>query len=902
MTGSTYAADLGALTDEKSLAAYVRDARAALRDTWQPQGGGRRWGQANAELMDAVLRRLFALAAERAGGDTARVALIAMGGYGHRVLAPFSDVDLTFLVDRDDDPPILRETFRLVMDVLLSGARVKIGYGYRHLSDIGKGGLDHQTQTALLDARLLAGDSTVFARFDQDYVASLQIADFLFSKETERANVRARAGNSPWQVEPDLKEGAGGLRDVQTALWMARARFHRSGDALWRELVRRKILTKEEMRTLQDGREHLYRLRHLLHLLAGDRRDQFTMSMQERAAQRLGFTDTEEQPAVELLMRRHYAVADAVDRLSEKVMQRTLDAPLTLGTATSGLSALRRTVVVTAPRAAFTDPLWPLAALEHCQRYELTLAAPAAEAIAETVASHWNTGFPPGAGERFRRLLGQSGDALASLRRMHATGLLVALLPELSACMTLIPYDPAHAATVGEHTLRVFGNLIRLRERPDEQPVSLREAFSALESPVTLLLAALLHDLGKQWPRTREGQRAPHEVTGAERAPEICLRLACPPEMTERITVLVRHHLLLAEVSRLRDMARYETIREVVRAIRDPDLLRMLYVLTWADTSAVGPGVWTDMTARLLDELYDRAQAALEGPEIPQDEYDREAEARRLEALRERLRRHVTSADGPAGALASRGGVPGADPDAVRAHIEAMPVAYLLSTPPEVMTLHLAMLGILAAGEADGGVVSDIRTLSGTAQTELTLVARDDPRPGLLAKVTGVLYAYDCQLHTAQVFTRPEDNARGIVLDTLVIDFRDRPLDRHLRGELASALRRVLSGEESLVELLARRRRPDPSFGPASSLRLDTSVGDGLALLDMTFPRAPGAVHALTATLSELGWDIHAARLSTWAGNARCAVYLSDAVHGGNGTEESRTRLCDALATADLSC
>ncbi len=870
---------LSSLTDERELIAYVTQARAALRDDWSPESGGRTWGQRHTELIDAVLKRLVTLAAERVGGMPTGVALLAMGGYGSRVLAPYSDVDLAFLVDRDDDPPLLREAFRLVMDVLLSGAKIKIGYGYRRLSDLSQGELDHQTQTALLDARLLIGDGTLFARFDRQLAETLHLADFLFFKEAERRRVRARAGETPYTVEPDLKEGAGGLRDVQTALWMAQARFDRKGDALWRELVRRKILTATEMRQLQDGREHLFRLRHLLHLLAGERRDRFTMPLQEAAAERLGFLPTADAPAVEALMHAHYESAGRVAHLSEKIVQRVMDAPIRLE---GGLSAVRRTVALTQPEETEADPLWPLRAIELCQRYDLELSSPAAEAIERHLdASAWKTLPPQRAGARLLALLDQSGDVLSSVRRMQRVGLLGALLPELSACMGLVPYDPTHVYTIGEHSLRVLGNLIEAREKRAGTS-AYHDAIGQLESPATLFLSALLHDIGKQWPRDRSGSRAPHEITGAEAIPQIGARLGLSERLTLRLQKLVRWHLLLAEVSRLRDLTRPETIREVTDKLDDMDLLRMLYVHTWADTSAVGPGIWSESKAQLLDELFERSAAALESPEAAP--IDTEAEARRLDTLRERLRKRLTSPGEKGETLV--------EANAAQSHIQAMPAAYLLNTPPETISLHLAMLGALASGE-DGAVVTDFRTLPKLSQSELTLVAHDDPQPGLLAKITGILYAFGVPLHAAQVFTRPSETD-PVVIDTLHIDAFGKPLERAQRAEVGAALRRVLSGEETVEALLARRRRPVPTLASVRSINLAIESDDEL-LLDIATPPGEGNVHALATTLSTLGWNIHAARLTTWAGGLRCAFYLADANHGGAGTEESRTRLLTAL-------
>ncbi|MBB6051932.1 HD domain-containing protein [Armatimonas rosea] len=869
MSNSLHTTALASLREERSLTDYLIQARAELRARWLPETGGRAWAQAHSDLLDAVLRRLLSLAAERSGQSPQGIALLATGGYGQRALAPYSDVDLTFLVDRDDDPPLLREAFRLVMDVLMAGARIKVGYAYRHISEIGGDRLDHQTQTALLSARLIAGDGALFARFDRIYGPGLHIADFLFRKISERERIRQKMGTSPYLVEPELKEGAGGLRDIQTALWMARARFDKTGDSLWRELVRRHILTASEKTRLQEAREHLYKIRNLLHLLTDERRDRLSTSRQEEIAARLGITDEGGIPAVEVFMQRHYQRTGDIYHLSEKIMQRCLEAPLALGT-DSGLASLRRTVIVAEPRRVAADPHWPLAALEFCQRYELELAPATIEAIEELVDKE---GLSTDSGTRFLNLLMQPGDVEQTLRRMHRTGLLRALLPELDACMGLVPYDPAHVWTVGEHTLRVLQNLTRLRpDAPPDSgvPANYREVFASLESPATLYLGALLHDLGKQWPTLLDGTRAPHELTGAERATALCERLGAYPQRAESAVFLVRWHLLLAELSRLRDLTRPETIREVLRHVPDADHLKMLYLLTWADTSAVGPGVWTDMTARLLDELFGRTLGALESDQP--DEDDPDEAARRLDGLRGRLRRRLASH------------ATEEESAAIQSHTNAMPAAYLLNTSLETMTLHLAMIGALTSGEAEHGVVADLRTLPGTEQTELTLVAYDDPAPGLLAKITGVLYAYDIRLHAAQVFTRPAEgeSGRAIVVDTLVIDHRDQPLDRNMRGELATALGKALGGEEPIPELLARRRRPEPSLGTLQNLRLEPTDGDH-TLLDVIVPRGPGAIHALLRTVTAQGWNIHAARLSTWAGLIRCALYLSEATPGAGG-------------------
>ena len=940
-------AQLTPLRDEKSLSAFVLRERDALLQeaeaTLGAQGGGRAWMHRYSDLIDAVVRRLWMLARERTPhAPQGGVTVLATGGYGQRHLAPHSDLDITILTARDEDAPVLHELFRLVMDVLMSGAKLKVGYGYRTLADFGvvEGDspdasgqrtltLDHQTQTALLDARLIAGDPDLFARFDRHFHERLQIADFLFRKEAERRRRREKFGYTPLTVEPNLKEGTGGLRDLQTASWMARVRFGRKGSdsSLWRELARRKVITPEEQKALVEDRDFILTVRCRMHLITGDRRDALTRTRQEAVAAALESDLSEAPPPVERFMRRLYATLGSIQQTSEKIVARCLDAPIPLGFGDTGLSAARRAVSLTEPDKVLADPIWPLHALSFCQSYGLTLAVATEEAIqrwCETVQTEGLSEEVQSAlGKAFLELLAQPGDLIATLRRMQKVNLLEVVLPELAGCMPLIPYDPAHDKTVGEHTLCVLENLLHLRPRDtgpsgygysptpvleeiDETNAPYTALLTTLENPATLYLGALLHDIGKQFSTLLDGTRARHEATGAERTPAICARLGCSAKMTEQVTFLVRQHLLMAELSRLRDLSLPETIADFTAVVTDGESLRMLYLLTWADTLAVGPGIWTPMKARQLSELYERAEAAL----ATREEVSDIDEASRLKAVRERLRRQLTR---------KTEGVtdPEAFTRAIHAHTEALPAAYLLNTPLPIMSEHLAMLARLEAQEAEPGNVRrpviDVRTPTPDAvYTDLTVVARDDPHPGLLAKMTGVLFGFDINLHSVQAFTRPplaEDgpDARSIVIDTLAIDFRDRPLSPLKRADVEEALGQVLAGEITLNAFLEKRGRAKAASEPLrSTVRLlladerrlnaeDEETARGYTLIDIEAPDQTGVVYRLASIFSGFGWNILSARVSVWAGSVRCAFYLTNVTGGPLPAREVKAQLRPAL-------
>lgn len=873
--------ELSECSDEKSLIEFVSHERAELRNRWSPENGGRAWVQEHAALMDAVVRRLFALAIERTGGNpdvssgALGIAVIATGGYGQRMLAPASDLDLTVVAGRDEDPPVLRSFFSLVMDVLMSGNRIKVGYAFRTPADAESGTLDHHTQTALLDARYIVGDGSLFARFDRLFHENLQTAAFLFLKEREREERHRKYGLSPYVAEPEIKNGAGGLRDLQTAYWMARVRFHRMGEGLWRDLVRRKVMTREDYQELLTAREFFWSVRCALHLAAGERKEILSRPRQEEVAQRLGIED------VEVFLQRYYAAAEHIARISDKVVARCMDTPLPLGD--TGLSAVRRRVAITEPAKTETDSLWPLKALDYCQAHGLEFALATDEAVERFLASkQWQEAdVQRAAGRAFLALLTKPGDVGATLRRMRWNGLLTALLPELAACMGLVPSDPSHIHTVGEHSLCVLDNIIRLRDevRDDDARLgSYRAAFKSLDAPLPLLLAALLHDLGKQWSTFLSGERGRHEETGAERIPAICDRLGCTPDVRDTTLFLVRQHLLLAETSRLRDLGRVETIREVARAVGDQERLRMLYILTYADTSAVGPGVFSEMNARLLEELFLRVDDMFSRATHAEPPPDAGVRDDRLESVRERLRRRL---------VRDKISPSGISPETIREHIEAMPAAYLLNTPLETMALHLAMVDRLRGGDP---VVVDMQNISGSNLTELTVVTHDDPTPGLLSKITGALLACDVDIHTAQVFTRDATRGELVAIDTLRVDYKGHALVRDKREAVEDALRSVLRGEATVADLLARRRRPFSMEQPIRSYRVENAPNAEYTLMDVEAPDETGVVYRLATLFTGFGWNIHAARVSAWAGNARAAFYLTD--RAGNPLE---------VATVDMA-
>lgn len=873
---SYFSSQLESLESSVEIGAFLKDWRARINTPQSVQADCTELLFRNTALVDAVLGRLFAFAVHSAGdtrsSDSSAIALaiVATGGYGRKELAPHSDVDVTFIAAHEDDDYInglIKDIFQRVMDVFLYGAGVKVGYAYRLLTDLDE--LDHQTQTTLLDARFLCGDERLFREFRAKFRNHLLTAHFLFAKSAERQAVLTKLDRDQvYRVEPNVKEGAGGLRDIHSAEWMGEVRFHVGLAKVWNALEEQGFVTREESACIGEARRFLYRVRCALHLVSGEAREVLTAEKQEAIAAMLKYPGSPEIPAVETFMRDYYTCAACVRAAARKAMRACLDSSLPLGL---GLESVGRILRVADLETAEHDDVLPLHIAELAQAYGLEMAGPIEGDIAAFLRRFPLAPDPALAGRVFMRILNTGRGVAQILVKMEELGILAWLLPEFGSLMTLIPYDAAHDYTVGAHSLRVVENLEGLKSDADPRVATLRRLTDEVAFPGVLYLAGLIHDIGKQWPGS-------HAETGADAAAQIAARLGLDAERSAKLAWLVRSHLLMAETSRLRDLSLDETIRDFIKNVPDVDSLNMLYLLTYADTSAVGVGVWTEVKGKFLGELYHRAQTLLAAvADDAQGSTATPITGPSLARQRERIRRGLAQHDLP--------------PDLVIEHTRSLSAQYLLNTPLEEMYLHIAMVSRLRDTHQP---IVDFKSEYGADFTEMTLCAYDDPKPGLLAKITGVLYAHDVNVHVAQVFTR-ESSVR-IALDTLWVDFRGKPLSAGKRGEVQESLRRVLLGEIGIGSLLQQHRKPlkEQEIYTAA---IDDATSERFSVLDVSAPDERGVLYRLTRAISALGWNIHAARLSVWGSRARDAFYITDS-DGRKVPRANVDRLLSSLPTA----
>lgn len=827
-------------TDTAALAERFIEERARIGRENQAAPRGRATCRALADLTDGVIRTLFRRALPSRGRERVRrqLAVVATGGYGRRELCPYSDIDVTFVVAEEEEPLLdaaVRQLFLMVMEVFAQRAQLKVGYAYRTVQDCEQ--LDHQTQTSLLDARLLAGSAALLARFRSELERNLWPGAFVRQKLAERAAAAAKHGDTVYLVEPQIREGPGGLRDLHVTEWLARAAFEGGEWEPWRRLVRAGALSREEALAAAGAREFYLALRNWMHFDTGRPADLLTRDRQEALAAALGYRDAPPVAAVEQLMRQVYCHSERVRRIYRQVEEQTLRRRLRLD---PELDCSGNEVTPADPRADVRRPLFLMTLCRHFQEHGLVPTPELASRIIEAMQAGTDLSAHGEAGQLFLQLLGGSRGVSATLELMVSLGLLQRLIPELEEAFRCVPLEVIHKHTIGYHSLLAAEALDALRDAPPEQGGDFRRVFDVINSPQLLFLAALLHDLGKTAPGSE------HSVTGAAMALPICRRLGLDADAAACVSRLIRHHLLMSRTSQLRDLTLPQTIRDFVAVIDHPDLLSLLFLLTYGDMKATG--VLSPVRVRFLEELFYRAEQAL-SEHVPEA-----LDPERLRRYRSRLSRQLSDHR--------------LSEDEIRRHCEGMPVSYLLNTAPDQIAAHVRMVEALRAA----GPVVEFPGDLGPEISVMTVCTYDDPQPGLLSRIAGVLYAHEIGVHAAQVFTREGDPA--VALDTLWLDFHGRALPPLKKMELETDLTAVLGGR-SVGDLLADHRKRLPPGLPPERVRFDNDLAEHHTVVEIDAPDQPGLLYRLTRAMARLDWDIHSARISTTGDRARDAFYVT---------------------------
>ncbi|HET7754295.1 MAG TPA: [protein-PII] uridylyltransferase, partial [Anaeromyxobacteraceae bacterium] len=723
--------------------------------------------------------------------------------------------------------------------------------------------------------------------------------EFVADKIREMRERREKFGDSLYLLEPNVKQSEGGLRDLQSALWIARARFKVSGLS---ELLSRALLPEREIRELRRARDFLWRVRNELHYQSGRKVDQLTFDVQPQVAAFLGYHDGEDGTAAEQFMRHYYLAAKTVLVACDAIVDRALEpqnatgwrrvpAPAAMTGAEAAATAdkdgwtlpggelkvFRGRLTVADPQAFKRSPAALVRLFATLDRENLELH-PYARDLATAAAAELpaSAARDPELNQELLACFVRPGTRGRFLTVMHQLGVLPRILPEFARVTARRQIDVYHVYTVDVHSLFAVRRLFALRNGDVDEPV-LGELARRFARPLPLYLGTLFHDIGK-------GAGQDHSARGAEIAAPACVRLGVDPADAADVEWLVLKHLRMNAIAQRRDLSDPHLIHSFAEECGSAERLDMLYLLTYADVATVGPGTWTDWKARLLRELYEKTRAVLES----------EGGLRRpVPGTAESYGRSRVWA-----ALAER---PQRDPLASR-FMQAMPARYFITVDPRLAPRHLRLLEL-------GRQLPFATALThrhDEQYSELAITAPD--RPGLLAIIAGVLAANRIDIQDAEVFSTPPDEALGWLASRALDLFEvrgpeDGPVEPQ-RGRAARAdLRRVLSGEVSLEDLL---RQKLPKHSPlltkplprvATKVVIDNDSARSYSVVDVFTADRVGLLHTLASTFHQLGVSVDLARISTEGHRAADAFY----VRGPNGARlhgESAERVEAAIQAA----
>ncbi len=848
-----------------TLQAALARGRDEARKSLEAGGTGRACAETLSAQVDDLLGVALDLAARWLAPARAGAALptiVAVGGYGRGMLAPGSDIDLLFLLP-DKPTPAVEKIVEALLYVLWD-LKQKVGHATRTVDECLKQGRgDITIRTTLIEARLVTGDSKLFetlqTRFDKEIVAKTA-QEFVAAKLAEREDRVRRAGASRYIVEPNVKEGKGGLRDLNTLFWISKY-VYRVQNA--HELIAAGLFSPREFALFRRCEEFLWSVRCRLHFLAGRAEERLSFDVQRPIARQLGYSTRAGLADVERFMKHYFLVAKDVGDLTAIVCA-ALEERQTKTTPVFDrfIGRLRRRVRAIADAKDFKvdndrvnviradvferDPINLIRLFWIADRSNLPIHPDAARLVTQSL-KRIDAGVRenPEANRLFLEILTSRHAPETALRRMNEAGVLGRFIPDFGRVVGMMQFSMYHHYTVDEHLLRTVGALsaIEAGRLKEDNPLA-SEVFHKIEHRTELYLAAFLHDIAK-------GRPSDHSHAGAEVARKLCPRLGLSHANTERVAWLVEQHLIMSNMAQGRDLSDPRTAEALAAIVQTQERLKMLLTLTVADIRAVGPGVWNGWKGQLLRSLYWETEVVLGGGHSA---VDRRA---RVQAAQEVLRHELPN---------------WSDPE-FDAYAQRHYPPYWLKVEPERQVAHAKLLHAMAAEVRS--LATEVTTDGFHGVTAVTVVAPDHPR--LLTGIAGACAAAGGNIVDAQIFTTTD----GLALDTIFVSRAfERDEDELRRGQrIASNIERTLRGEVRLAEIAPQKESRDVrrgAFAIEPEVMIDNSLSRRYTVVEVSGLDRPGLLRDLTTSLSSLNLNIGSAHIVTFGEKAVDSFYVTD--------------------------
>lgn len=797
--------------------------------------------------------------AVKAGGDVLANAglreccVMALGGYGRREMAPYSDVDLMFLYR----PGAEESAQALVKAVLhpLWDCGFQVGHSVRTVADsIEMAESDVTVKTSMMEARFLAGSSDLFQEFHSRYLRRVVAKNpdtYLDQKLQERRREYQKFGETVYLLEPNVKKSKGGLRDLHLLQWAGIARYQAP---TIRELSDRGILSRADSVALTDAREFLWRVRVLLHVHAGAAQEILTFDEQVWLAQYFGYVDQPHLLAVEQFMQQYYQHTMGLHERCMRFIERCRTVSFWQ----------RLALLFPAPRVeehfvvrgglltaaeehrakVIENPALLLKLFNLAREKSLTIAPALLEDIHRHIDHVAEEAFrTPEVSRAFLKIMA-GPRTTPTLEAMHRAHLLEKLVPAMGAVRGLMQFNQYHKYTVDEHSLLAVGQAEALAQGSGV----LGEVYRSIKRKDILHLAVLMHDLGK-------GQEEDHSDVGRRLAEDMASRLGLEEQDSRTLVFLVHRHLLMAHTAFRRDPNDEKVVLPFSREVGTPEVLKKLLALTAADIAAVGPGVFTKWKESLLVELYLKVMAEVSG-----DRDTDVAPERCAQLIDEVLAQPVLA---------------GVERSWVETQLKPFPERYVYGTAAGRIAKHLTAIRRLHPGD----VIIEAEFNPELGTSEYTVVTHNDLTPGVFSKIAGVMAGSGLQILDAQILTRTD----GVIVDTFQVSDPDYlgepPADRRLTvGERIAS---VLKGWEHVDDVLRRgarlkAARPLPKAREATEVRIDNETSDAFTIIDVFADDRQGLLYVITNAIFQLGLSIHAARISTRLDQVADVFYVAD--------------------------
>ena len=849
------------------LRAALAEGRAGVRARLDAGAGGIEAARLLAGVVDAVVRALHGFAvAYLSPGSTLiaeKLAVVAVGGYGRGAMAPYSDIDLLFLRTSKADAGV--EAVIQVMLYTLWDLGFKVGHASRTVEECLRFAREDSTIcTALLEARWLVGEpalaNTLKRRFRREVVEGTG-AQFVAAKLAERDSRHAKAGASRYMVEPNVKDGKGGLRDLNTLFWIAQY-LHPVDEPV--QLMRLKEFNRREVKAFLRAFDFLWATRCYMHFVTRRAEERLTFDLQPEVARCMGYAEADQTASVERFMRRYFLIAREVG-----VLTRTFCAKLEAehAKAPQGLARLlprrpprRRALedgfqeeggrlTVRSEQVFAEQPVRLLSIFRVADANDLDLHPDAFSAVNRSLGLIGAKLRRDAAAARaFLDVLAYGQETFRTLTLMNEAGVLGRFVPEFGRIVGQMQFNMYHAYTTDEHTLRAVGAIADIAQGrlAADHPLAVN-VLPLVEDREALFLAMLLHDTGKG------GAPGGQALAGARNARIACERLGLSPERIDFVAWLVENHLLMSETAQKRDLGDPRTIAAFARSVGEPERLRALAIITAADIRAVGPGVWNAWKGQLLRQLYTATESVFRGGRASDLGFETVDDVQHT--LAQGARQRFAAAHAEAGSTA-------------RPWADGMEDAYFVAFSSKSLSQHFAL--VQRAGLE--GVAASARLMADWNAVEITVAARD--RRGLFADLAGAMAAHGANIVGARVYT----SASGGALDIFNVQDRSgapfgeadhRSLDR-LMAALEAAGRDGLGATGPGQPTPARAA----AFAVAPRVGIDNDASDMATVVEVSGRDRPGLLQAVARALAAAGLSVQSAHIESFGERAVDAFYV----------------------------